>query len=278
MILVDNSQVIIASLFHSLRQTNEIDESFLRHLILNSYRYYRNRFGKEYGELVICSDAGNYWRKDLFPQYKQNRKKSQKKSDIDWGKFFEVVGSITEELKETFPYKFLFVPKSEADDVIATLCMKYGENEKIMIISSDKDFQQLQRYSNVRQYSPTKKDFLVCGNPEEYLIEHTIRGDVSDGIPNVLSDDDTFINDDKRQMRMTKKRVEQIRDGSLDSEEIQKNWKRNQILVDFAHIPQNIIEEVLDMFEKEPVGNRRDLLEYFIRHKLKNLMENIGEF
>jgi predicted nuclease of predicted toxin-antitoxin system len=278
MILIDNSQVVIASLFHSLNQTNEIDEDFVRHLVLNSYRFYRNKFVKKYGELVICSDTGNYWRKDYFPQYKQNRKRSQEKSNIDWRELFNGLNSITNELKDYFPYKFLAVEQAEADDIIASLCMKYGETEKIMIVSSDKDFQQLQRYSNVKQYSPSKKDYLVCENPEEYLIEHTIRGDSSDGIPNILSDDDAIINTEKRQARMTKKKVSELRAGTLTTDEIEKNWKRNQILVDFKHIPEDIMDTVFDEFEKEPIGRRKDLLNYFIDHRLKNLMENIGDF
>jgi 5'-3' exonuclease len=278
MILIDNSQVVIASLFHSLNQTNEIDEDFVRHLVLNSYRFYRNKFGKNYGELVICSDTGNYWRKDVFPQYKQNRKRSQEKSNIDWRELFNGLNSITNELKNYFPYKFLAVEQAEADDIIASLCMKYGETEKIMIVSSDKDFQQLQRYSKVKQYSPSKKDYLVCENPEEYLIEHTIRGDSSDGIPNILSDDDAIVNTEKRQARMTKKKVSELRAGTLTTDEIEKNWKRNQILVDFKHIPEDIMDTVFDEFGKEPIGRRKDLLNYFITHRLKNLMENIGDF
>lgn len=278
MILIDNSQVVIASLFHSLNQTNEIDEDFVRHLVLNSYRFYRNKFGKNYGELVICSDTGNYWRKDVFPQYKQNRKRSQEKSNIDWRELFNGLNSITNELKNYFPYKFLAVEQAEADDIIASLCMKYGETEKIMIVSSDKDFQQLQRYSKVKQYSPSKKDYLVCENPEEYLIEHTIRGDSSDGIPNILSDDDAIVNTEKRQARMTKKKVSELRAGTLTTDEIEKNWKRNQILVDFKHIPEDIMDTVFDEFGKEPIGRRKDLLNYFIEHRLKNLIETIGDF
>lgn len=278
MILIDNSQVVIASLFHSLNQTNEIDEDFVRHLVLNSYRFYRNKFKDKYGELVICSDTGNYWRKDIFPHYKQNRKRSQENSNIDWRELFDGLKSITRELKAHFPYKFISVQQAEADDIIASLCMKYGETERIMIVSSDKDFQQLQRYSKVKQYSPSKKTFLLCEDPEEYLLEHTIRGDSSDGIPNILSDDDAIINTEKRQARMTKKKILEIKEGTLTTDEIEKNWKRNQMLVDFKHIPEDIMDCVFDEYDKDPIGNRKGLLNYFIEHRLKNLMENIGEF
>ncbi|HIJ10950.1 TPA: hypothetical protein HA278_02740 [Candidatus Woesearchaeota archaeon] len=278
MILIDNSQVILASLFHSLNQMNEIDESFVRHLVLNAYRFYRQKFKKEYGELVICSDTGNYWRTEFFPHYKKNRKRSQDKSNINWGELFDNLDSITEELKENFPYKFLSVPHAEADDIIASLCMKYGEQENIMIVSSDKDFQQLQRYSKVKQYSPNRKDFLVCKDPQSYLIEHTIRGDASDGIPNVLSDDDTFVNTNKRQQRMTKLKFNDIKSGTLKTEEIAANWDRNQTLVDFTRIPDDIVALALDEYEIEPLGRRKDLLNYFITHRLKTLMDSIGEF
>ena len=88
--------------------------------------------------------------------------------------------------------------------MISTIC-RVERSEDILIISSDKDFQQLQSFGNIKQYSPAHREYLVCENPEWYLSNHIIRGDSSDGIPNILSDDDTFINPDKKQTIMNKK-------------------------------------------------------------------------
>lgn len=51
----------------------------------------------------------------------------------------------------------------EADDIINSLVeytQEFGNYEKVMIISGDKDFAQLQKYSNVDQYSPITKSLL----------------------------------------------------------------------------------------------------------------------
>ena len=61
-----------------------------------------------------------------------------------------------------------------------------------MIISGDKDFIQLQKYSNVSQYSPILKKH-VNGKENDYIRVHILKGDTSDGMINVLSNDDVFV-------------------------------------------------------------------------------------
>lgn len=279
MILLDNNQIIIASMFQSFKQNQEMDEDFIRHLVLNTYRMYRNKFSKTYGELVICNDSPHCWRKDIFPPYKQNRKKNQKKSPHDWNEIHNAMNNIREEVKEVFPYKNIAVDKTEADDIIAIICKHYHTTEKIVIISSDKDFQQLQLMPNIKQYSPLKKTFLECENPKNFLLEHVIRGDSSDGVPNILSDDDTFINDDKRQNRITKKVIaglhEELQNGVIHE---RVNWERNKTLIDLSYIPVEYEDEILEQYNTEETKGRENLLNYFIEKKLKNLMEYIGDF
>jgi 5'-3' exonuclease len=278
MILLDNNQLVFASLFHVLKQDPEIHESLFRHIILNTYRMYRNKFSEQYGELVICNDGGKYWRKDIFPNYKANRSKTLKKSDVNWDDIYGMMDDIREEVINTFPYKNIKIKTVEADDIIAIICEKYHTQEDIVIVSSDKDFQQLQRYENVKQYSPIKKEFLFCENPEIFLIEHILGGDSSDGIPNILSDDDVFVDENKRQKPCGKKRISEMKEdiGKWSSHE---NWNRNQNLIDFNRIPDEIRNIILEEFENKPkVENRSNLFNYFIKQKLKNLMQHIEEF
>ena len=277
MILIDNNQIMIANVFATMRQNREIDEDFLRHMVLNTYRMFRTKFKKEYGELVICNDSTNYWRKEIFPQYKASRKKNMDKSDVDWSYIFNTMDVIKREIKDTFPYKNLRVDRTEADDIIGVLCETYHEQEKILIVSNDKDFQQLQRYKNVQQYSPSKKKLLVCDNPEEFLLEHIIKGDSSDGIPNILSDDDVFVQEDKRQNPCGKKKITSIKENLNEWTE-KDNWKRNQKLIDMRKIPDIFKEEILSQFNSEVNGKRSNLLNYFINKNLRNLMVNIGDF
>ena len=215
MIIIDMNQISLASLMMHLNmtKTKEPDENMVRHMILNSVRMYRTMFHEEYGEVILTYDSKHYWRRDFFPQYKSNRKKGRETDGKDWDAIFEVLNKIKAEIKDNLPYKFLEVYGAEADDIIATIC-KYtqtekdrSKNEKVMIISGDKDFIQLQKYLNVKQYSPILKKLVNGSNPETSIKEHILKGDTSDGVPNVLSPDNTFT-DGLRQRPLGKKKIE----------------------------------------------------------------------
>jgi hypothetical protein len=260
----------------------EIDEGMVRHMILNSLRSYRTRFSNQFGELVICCDDKNYWRKDIFPYYKASRKKTREKSELDWNSIFNALNNVRDEIKEFFPYKVIQIDRVEADDIIATIVKKEGvflsENPPILILSGDKDFIQLQIYSNVKQYDPTRKKWISHNNPSTYLKEHVLKGDVSDGVPNVLSPDDTFVMG-KRQRPLTKPRLLKLNDiNTIEDKEIQRNWHRNSMLIDLEQIPSSISGQIMKEYEKEKVADRGKLLQYFIDNRLKNLMQNINDF
>lgn len=281
MILLDNTQIILSTIFTQYNYSDNREELFsedtVRHIVLNTYRFYKNKFGEQYGNLVICDDAGDSWRKDIFPYYKASRKKTRETDGHDWSKIFDAMNKIRKEVRENFPYKVMWVERCEADDIIATLCMNFNVKEKILIVSSDKDFQQLQRYMNVKQYSPIHKNFIYCDNPQNFLKEHILRGDTSDGIPNVLSDDDTFIVEGKRQKPLSQKKLELIIENI--PEYLRINYNRNQKLVDLSYIPKEYTERILQEYQVEPkVKGKEKLFEYFTKNKLANLMEVIDEF
>lgn len=286
MIILDLNQVMISNLMMQLgNHTNtELDEGLLRHMILNSIRVYRQKFTKDYGELVIACDDKNYWRRQIYPYYKANRKKAREKSDLDWTKLFESLNKIRAELKEFFPYRVIQVDTAEADDIIATLVAQKGgivSSERILILSGDKDFNQLQKYANVEQFDPVRKKWVKAEDPYKYVQEHVLRGDAGDGIPNVLSEDDVFLVEGKRQKPLTQKKIDSWL-GKDPSEfcdtAMLRNYKRNQQLVDFDYIPEAIRSQILAEYEAQS-GKRRDkLFNYFIQNKLKNLMEVIGDF
>lgn len=282
MILLDNNQILLANIFQSLKQFDKIDENMLRHMVLNTYRMYRGMFKEEYGELVICHDSSNCWRKDDFEFYKQNRKAKQDASDVDWDNIYDALHRVRTEIEQNFPYKNIKVERAEADDIISVLCHQYSSREKILILSNDKDFKQLQRLENVKQYSVIKKNYLDCDDPEGFLVDHIIRGDSSDGIPNVLSDDDTFMNENKRQKRLTKSIVNDImetyRMTGSPPEYCSVGWERNKKLIDLGNIPDTIQKQIIQQFEEKPSGDRSKILNYMIENRLKNLIGNLGEF
>lgn len=261
----------------------QVDENMCRHMVLNSIRMYKTKFGPEYGKMVIACDATNYWRRQLFPYYKANRKKSQAASELDWKAIFECLNKIRDELTEYFPYSIIRIDTAEADDIIGTLCKEYGNtNEKILIISGDKDFQQLQRFMNVKQYNPVMKKFITCNDPDRFLKEHVIKGDSGDGIPNFLSDDNSLVTG-VRQKPITQKKldswVNKNPEEFCDSMTQLRNYKRNQQLIDLNMIPDEVyarvIESYMSQLEKKASPG---LMNYFITNRLKNLMENMNEF
>ena len=287
MIIIDMNQISLASLMMHLNMTKakEPDESMVRHMILNSVRMYRTMFGEEYGEVILTYDSKHYWRRDFFPQYKSNRKKNRDADSKDWNAIFEILNKIKAEIKDNLPYKFLEVYGAEADDIIATLC-KFSQtekdrsrNEKIIIVSGDKDFIQLQKYVNVKQYSPILKKYVDGHVPETYIKEHILKGDTSDGVPNVLSPDNTFT-DGLRQRPLGKKKIETWLDIDIDDlqDEVKRNYQRNEKLIDLSKIPNELEDEILTEFHGAPFGDRSKLLNYFIQSRLKNLTETIGEF
>ena len=280
MILVDMNQISVASVMMHLHMSKSTipDDTMVRHMILNSLRMYRTRFSSEFGELVLCYDSKHYWRRDYFPQYKANRKKGREKSDQDWDAIFECLNTIKEEIRTNMPYKFLEVYGAEADDIIATICSEY--DEEIMILSGDKDFIQLQRFPNIKQYSPITKKMVNGINPVGYLQEHILKGDTSDGIPNVLSPDHTFT-DGLRQHPLTKKKLISIMETlpfSSLPDKIKRNYQRNKKLIDLTSAPSELSDEILKTYRSSPFGDRSKLLNYFIHKRLRNLTESIGEF
>ena len=287
MILVDMSQISLASMMMHLNMNKTIkpDEGMVRHMILNSLRMYRTKFKEEFGELILCFDSRHYWRRDHFPYYKAGRKKDRKESNLDWDAIFSCLNDIKQELKDYFPYNHLEVYGAEADDIIAVLCLELEyDNGKTLILSGDKDFIQLHRFTNVKQYSPITKKFINGIDPYEYLTEHILKGDSSDGVPNVLSPDNTFV-DGLRQKPVGKKKIAEWTGNilipaemALPNEEARRNFQRNEKLIDLSKSPEDIFMSCLDAYKEAPDGDRSKLLNYFIEKRLSNLTESIGDF
>ena len=277
MILVDMSQIMMASIMMQMHMSkkSEPDEEMVRHMILNSLRMYRTRFLSEFGEMVLCYDSRHYWRRDYFPEYKHSRRKSRGTDVKNWDIIFNCLNTIKEEVKANMPYKSVEVYGAEADDIIATLCSE--SSDEVMILSGDKDFIQLQKFPNVKQYSPITKKMINGMNPDDYLKEHVLKGDTSDGVPNVLSPDNTFV-DGIRQRPLSKKKIATMVEGDFPNDEVKRNYQRNKKLIDLTCSPDELRSEILDTYKSAPVNDRSKILNYFIKQRLKTLTESIGEF
>ncbi len=296
MIVVDFNQTAISNLMAEIggRTDVELNVGLLRHMIINSLRGYKQKFGKEYGELVIACDNIHYWRKSVFPYYKAGRKKAREESGFDWKLIFETLNTIRNEIDKIFPYKVINVDGAEADDVIAILAewsqtndlqnnslFAEGDPKPFLIVSGDHDFIQLQRFKNVKQFSPIQKKYVKPDSTaQDYVVEHTIRGDKGDGIPNVFSADDCLVNGDRQKPISTKKLEAWIK-GTIPmptDQDFVKNYNRNKQLVDFTQIPETIKNSIINNFESQPKKDRSQLLNYFVENKMKNMLELLEEF
>jgi len=281
MIVIDYNGIAIAGV---VVQKLEINEDLIRHMILNSIRMYNKKFRDEYGQVVIACDART-WRRDYFPNYKFKRRENRDESSADWDEIFRIINQVRDEIRQNFPYKVIHIDGCEADDIIGTLAyetQEFGKNEPMMIISSDKDFVQLHKFSNVKQFSPMQKKAVVEKNPRQYLFEHILKGDSGDGIPNTLSPDNTFV-DGIRQSPVTKKKIDEWLKNAEDLESFMdentyRNYVRNKNLIDLSCTPSHLKEAIINTFEEDPVGIKRNVLNYLIKKRCKMLIECVEEF
>ena len=282
MIIVDYSGICLASIIVN----RELDEGMVRHMTLNTLRMYNQKFKPDYGEMILACDGMNNWRRGHFPQYKANRKKNRDTSDFDWNEAFRIMHLIKDEIRENFPYKVIHLEGCEADDIIGTLVertQEFGNLEDVMIVSSDGDFKQLQKYNNVRQFSPLKKTQIVDENPRLNLLVKILKGDSGDGVPNVLSDDNTFT-EGRRQTPLSKKKMDAIIEsldegGQLTNKSWYRNYCRNRALIDLTETPIDLKKEIINNFEEQdPWGNKAKVFPYLVNKRMNRLIESVQEF
>lgn len=281
MIIVDYNAIAIAGV---ITQKMQIDEHLIRHMILNTIRMYNKKFRDEYGEMVIACDHSS-WRKEVFPQYKASRKKGREESSLDWNEIFRVINQVREEIRDNMPYKVIHVERCEADDIIGVLVhdtQEFGRHQKVMIVSADKDFIQLHKFNNVRQYSPMQKKFVEHENPRLYAFEHILKGDSGDGVPNVLSEDNVFV-EGIRQTPLSKKKMDAILQDLDDGELLYaaswyRNYQRNDTLINLENTPKELKTEIINKFEVQPPRGAGKILNYFVKNRCKMLIECIEDF
>lgn len=299
MILIDFSQVCLSNIFvfqkdiirHLKDEKPEEAVNIIRHTVLSSIKFYKKKYSKDYGKIVIACDGRNYWRKEKFAYYKAGRAESREKSELDWGFVFDTLSRIREDLEKYFPYKIVQIERGEADDVIAVLTKwaqtnelssegLYDSPQNILIVSSDNDFKQLHKYKGVRQWSPQQKKFVECKNPYDYLNQHIAKaGD--DGIPNVLSNDNVFV-EKIRQTSLMAGRLEKFitegRDACLNETE-KRNWDRNNLLINFEMIPEDITKSVIDTYTNMQIlGDKMSVMQYLIKNRCRLLLDELEDF
>ncbi len=301
MILIDYSQVALATILtfqRELKGTESEVKNLIRHVTLSTIKSYKKKYGKEYGQIVICTDGRKYWRKEVFEHYKASRKKARDASDLDWKLIFDTLSEMREDIRKYFPYKVISVDRAEADDIIAVMTEWCQHNElvqeglmeeaqKVLILSSDKDFKQLQlapfSSGNVNQWSPMQKKYIKASKKEimDFTIEHIVKGDAGDGVPNILSKDDVFVVGD-RQKPVSAKRLAEFYEKGIEAcrnDEERRNWQRNATLVAFDNIPKDVKDEIIQVYlNSKPNGDKMAIMNYLIEHRCRLLLDELEDF
>lgn len=288
MLLIDLSAVVTHSCINLHKDLNgeEVDVNVVRHVAMSSLLYYKRKFSRVYGKPIICVDRKPYWRESVFPHYKKNRKASRDKSNIDWAAFSKNFKEIQPDIRDYCPYPYVEVARCEADDSIAILAQYgYARKEPIAIVSSDKDLIQLQnRYPGIKQWSPKRNKYITQKDNEYDLLTHIIKGDSSDGIPNIFSPDDVLITEGTRQKTVSAKMLEAAHacDDPLDfceTDEIKKKFKRNRLIIDLNRIPDRIVDKVIAAYEAEIAEKKPNRMMACVRkYRMRNLLDSAKDF
>ena len=297
MLIFDYSQLCHIALYQfedDFRNENEDVVNLFRHSILSNIKYYKKKFREYASEIVIACDGRKYWRKEVFPHYKFKRKKGREDRNLPWDKIFAAMDQIIDEIDEHFHYKVIRHDKAEADDVMAILVEEIVNNrmvqtgletepEMVMLISTDKDMAQLQKYPNVRQYSPmTSKMITLDVSPKEFLRRLILKGDSGDSIPNVFMPDDCFVQG-IRQTPCTEKKMKPFLESenmldAAETDEIRNRIIMNTRMISFSAIPKYIRSDVVKEYSIPVKGNKITAYEYLAANNCKMLMESIEDF
>jgi len=305
------------------------------HLLFKNLAYLKMKFEQNYGELIICVDSRNSWRKKIYSNYKENRKKTRNDSPVNFEEFYEYQNDIIKELLNNFPFKVIEVSEAEADDIIGVLSKAYGKIEKTVVISSDKDFKQVLEYG-VKLFDPIAKIFINMSEKElkEWKIEHILIGDKADNIPNIkehteFSDEfKSYLNDNGVYKNIS---VKEFNNLSISKELIEKydvydtfksgkrkgekkdekliykkimfgekavykfaknlkenlkkhplyieNFKRNQQLILFDNIPDDIREKILKAYKTTKINiNVSGIMSFFSKYHQIELLKTASDF
>lgn len=291
-LLIDLSQVALASATSSFEPNEKITEGMLRHMVLNSIRFNTVKFRKEgYTKVCLCVDnaKNGYWRRDFAYYYKKNRGKDRDESKWDWEGYFTGIRTIIEELKQYMPYYVIDVDKAEADDGIAVLTKELTlKGHKVMIISSDGDFTQLHKFPNVSQWSPMQKKLVKpkSGSAQVDLMAKILKGDRKDNVASIKVRSDywfTFIEGERTPPTKTDFIVK-CADSSDDeiksllTETEYNRFLENRVLIDFDYIREDIASSILELYNNYVQPKRGLIYSYFVKSGLSKLTNNINDF
>ena len=286
MLIIDFFNVTISRIHQHCIEYDEAPELNLMRIIATKAVLGYVVQHKKYADngVVIACDSKSNWRFRVFPLYKKNRKKKKEKSKFDYEMFYKNINILINEFRENLPFKVMEVEGAEADDIISVISRIFSNKTDVCIVSSDKDFIQLQHIARpftIKQYSPYRGCFVTQNDIPITFAEHIIGGDADDGVPNIWSQKDVFLVDGIKQKSFTKVKKEELNAigltayRKLQPPEIQERIDLNEQLIDLTKIPQDISDSIIHNFmnTKEARGK---LNQYIVSNKMNTLLEHYG--
>jgi hypothetical protein len=289
-LLIDGTNILFMSFFielkreinFTLKDSSEV-KSYIIFLFLQRLLYLKKKFDVLAENVIITLDHKISWRKKIFPYYKFHRKIERDKSEIDYQLLYDLIDEFYLELLH-FPFITIRNKYMEADDWIGILSHYFTERkENHVIVARDSDFYQLHN-QYCKQYNPISNTFINVNNPEFELKMKIINGDKGDKIPNAFSDSDAYFNSEKRQKNLGEKKAAQIimehsnLEKYFEANGILNNYLRNEKLIDFRKIPDEIKRKAIEKFEKyDRIVNKMFVSSRFYQRNLKTLDNRIQE-
>ena len=120
-------------------------------------------------------------------------------------------------------------------------------------------------------------------NPRLFLQTHIIKGDKGDGVPNILSEDNVFV-EGFRQTPMSKKKIDNIIEDLDDGELLYaaswyRNYCRNKKLIDLTETPNDLKRQIINSFEEQdPWPNKGNVFPYLVSKNCNELIKSVQEF
>lgn len=299
-LLIDFSQLVIVSITGTFK-TEEEQENLTSHqfksVVLGSLKDIVKKYKSNYPEVIICADNASipYYKRSFAPYYKAHRAEGRKDSKLNWEMIFTEMRSLLSELENNFPYKVVYIPGLEADDIIGYLATEGNSGKyKSMIISADGDFTQLHsKYT--KQWSPMHQK-LVQPKISSFgdLVVKIIKGDTKDSVSPMKVQNTHAYNNNMKQSELNEvKRAPStkqeeldlyIKTGSLEElrkiipEEYLMRFDENVKLLDLSILPDEYKQKIDDILLVIPKANRSILYSYFMKNNLTKLLESIQDF
>lgn len=250
-LLIDGENILHQS-FHKFEKLKSTDgkPSGAIFGFFKSLHMYLTRF--ESDEVYISFDNGHSpVRMKLLPNYKGHRKNIS----VDY-ESLQSQKAIIMKMLGMLRINYIFDKNNntlyEGDDFLAYLAIKKFQSEKIILISSDKDFNQLLN-KNLRIYNPRKDEIIRLENCKDLFGYHAYEtveylamvGDTSDDISGFPG-----IGPVKARKILDEGRIEKFIAQSKNKEYL-KIWRRNEQLIDLFWFVRNIPLEKLPLKSKK---------------------------